>query len=80
MTYLNKLNFNINYGVHVLHSYWRMRIGTAILRKALEISKDMGARYVSVVRTLRTLCSSSSDRRAILFYRANRSCLRLNII
>ena len=63
----------------MLHSYWRMRIGTAILRKALEISKDVGARYASVVHVLRTLRSSSSDRRAMLFYRANRPCLRLNI-
>ena len=63
----------------MLRDYWRMRIGTAILGKALTLSKELGAKHVSVVRVLRTLYGSPPDRRAILFYRANNPCLRLNV-
>ena len=79
MAYLDRWNFNIDYGIHVLRNYWRMRIGTAILRKVLEISKELGAKQVSVVRVLRTPSGSPSDKRAALFYRVNNPYLRFNV-
>lgn len=77
MAYLNKYNLNIDYGVHVIRDFWRNRIGTRILREVLNLSKGLDAKYVSVVRILRSLRVSSSDRRAILFYTANNPAIRL---
>ncbi|MCR6692891.1 MAG: GNAT family N-acetyltransferase [archaeon YNP-LCB-003-016] len=79
MAYLNKHNFNIDYGVHIARNFWRNRIGTTILREVLNLSKRLNAKYVSVVRVLRSLRISSSDRRAILFYKANNPALKLNV-
>lgn len=79
MAYLNKNNFNIDYGVHVVRNLWRNRIGTRILVEVLNLAKRLGARYISVVRILRSLTGSSSDRRAILFYKANNPSLRFNV-
>jgi len=79
MAYLNKNNFNIDYGIHVVRSLWRNRIGTRILRETLDLGKKLGAKHVSVVRVLRSLKISSSDKRAISFYRSNNPFLRLNV-
>lgn len=79
MAYFNKNNFNIDYGIHVIRDLWRKRIGTSILREILNLEKKLGAEYVSVVRWLRSPRISSSDKRAISFYRANNPFLRLNV-
>jgi len=79
MAYFNKNNFNIDYGIHVIRTHWRNRIGTRILRETLDLGKKLGAKHVSVVRVLRSLKISSSDKQAILFYRANNPFLRLNV-
>jgi len=79
MAYLNKNNFNIDYGIHVVRSLWRNRIGTRILRETLDLGRKLGAKYISVVRVLRSLKISSSDKRAISFYRSNNPYLRPNV-
>lgn len=79
MAYLNKNNFNIDYGVHVVRDFWRNRIGTRILRETLELAKQLNANYVSVVRILRSTRILSADKRALDFYKANKPFLRLNI-
>ncbi|MCI4438360.1 GNAT family N-acetyltransferase [archaeon] len=79
MAYLNKNNFNIDYGVHVVKEFWRNRIGTRVLEETLEVAKQMNASYVSVVRVLRSTKILSADRRAISFYKANKPFLRLSI-
>ena len=75
----SKNNFNIDYGIHVIRDLWRNRIGTTILREVLNLAERLNAKYVSVVRILRSLKASSSDKRAIEFYKANNPLLRLNI-
>jgi len=79
MAYFNKNNFNIDYGIHVIRNLWRNRIGTRILRETLDLGKRLGAKHISVVRVLRSLKISFSDKRAILFYRSNNPLLRLNV-
>jgi RimJ/RimL family protein N-acetyltransferase len=49
MAYLNKHNFNIDYGIHVKRDFWRKRIGTKILKEALRTSGELGAKHISVV-------------------------------
>jgi len=63
----------------VARSLWRNRIGTRILRETLDLGKKLGAKHTSVVRVLRSLRISSSDKRAISFYRSNNPYLRLNV-
>lgn len=79
MAYLNKNNFNIEYGVHLVRNLWRKRIGTRVFLEVLNLAKRLGAKYISVVRILRLLTLSSSDRRAILLYKANNPSLRFNV-
>jgi len=79
MAYLNRNNFNIDYGIHVIRSLWRNRIGTRILGEILCEARKLNSNYVSVVRVLRSHNNSSSDKRAISFYRANKPFLRLNL-
>jgi hypothetical protein len=50
MAYLNKHNFNIDYGIHVKRDFWRKRIGTKILKETLRASGELGAKHISVVR------------------------------
>jgi len=70
IAYLNNRNFNIDYyGIHVVKSYWRRRIGTALLAKLLELAKFMGASYISVVRVFRSVKGASADMRAVKFYK-----------
>jgi len=68
---LNKYNFNIDFGVHVCREYWRKRIGTRLLLEAASLAKDIGGRYLTVVRVLRRLKATSADRAALSFYKAN---------
>jgi len=79
MAYLNKHNFNIDYGIHVKRNYWRKRIGAKLLAEVLRISEGMGSKRVSIVRILRSLRNSSSDRRALSFYKANNPSTKCNV-
>ena len=71
LTYLNRRNYNLDYGVHVVREYWRRRIGTRVLSEALSVARELGAHYVSVVRVYRKVGGTAADRRASSFYRAN---------
>lgn len=79
IAYLNNRNFNIDYGIHVVKSYWRRRMGTALLVKLLELAKFMGASYISVVRVFRSVKGASADMRAAKFYKANNPFTKLSI-
>jgi GNAT superfamily N-acetyltransferase len=81
MAYLNKHNFNIDYGIHVKRDFWRKRIGTKILKEALRTSGELGAKHISVVCVcvLRSLRNSSRDRRALSFYKAYNPSLKCNV-
>jgi GNAT superfamily N-acetyltransferase len=79
MAYLNIHNFNIDYGIHVIKSNGRRRIGTALLVKLLELAKSMGASNISVVRVFRSVKGFSSDLRATKFYKANNPLIKLSI-
>ncbi|MEZ0346272.1 MAG: GNAT family N-acetyltransferase [Infirmifilum sp.] len=48
IAYLNKNNFNIDYGIHVINSFWRNRIGTRILNEALGIARQLGVKYIGI--------------------------------
>jgi len=78
-TYLNPSSFNMDYGVHVAREFWRRRIGTRLLKEALDVARSEGAELLSVVRMLRSKAGTSSDRRAIAFYSANHPVLRLDV-
>ncbi len=69
VAYLNRKNFNLDFGVHVIKDLWRRRIGTRLIREALMLAEQLGARYLTVVRWLRKP-GSASDRRAVAFYEA----------
>jgi GNAT superfamily N-acetyltransferase len=79
MAYLNIRNFNIDYGIHVIKPCWRRRIGTALLAEALRLAGSMGASRVSVVRVFRSIRGTSSDARAVGFYRANNPFLKASV-
>jgi GNAT superfamily N-acetyltransferase len=79
MAYLNIHNFNIDYGVHIIKSYRRKRIGTALLAKILELAKSMGASNISVVRVFRNVKGASTDIRATEFYKANNPSIKMSI-
>jgi len=78
--YLNLLNYNIDYGVHVARAYWRRRIGTRILWEIAKTAREMGSEYFSVVRVYRKIGGTSSDRRAAAFYRANKPVHRASVL
>lgn len=79
MAYLNTHNFNIDYGIHVIRTYWRRRIGTRLLAELLELANVFGASSISVVRVFRNIRGTSSDIRAVNFYRANNPSIRMSI-
>jgi GNAT superfamily N-acetyltransferase len=79
MAYLNIHNFNIDYGIHVIKPCWRRRIGTVLLAEALRLAGSMGASRVSVVRVFRSIIGTSSDVRAVGFYRANNPLLKASV-
>lgn len=77
--YLNRWNYNLDYGVHVAREYWRRRVGTRLLWEAARLAMRLGARRISVVRVFRRRGGASSDRRAVAFYRANRPSCTLRV-
>jgi len=79
MAYLNVHNLNIDYGIHVIKSYWRKRIGTALLAKLLKLAGSMHAFHISVVRIFRSINGTSSDMRAVKFYRANNPSVKVSV-
>jgi len=79
VAYYNPASGNIDYGVHVSRPYWRRRIGTRLLVEAVGLARSLGRRCVSVVRVLRGVRPTASDRRAIAFYRANNPVRELNV-
>ncbi len=79
-TYFNVNNANLDYGVHVVRSHWRKRIGTRILHEAAQQARARGFPYFSVVRVLRRVGGTSSDKRALSFYRANNPFVRLKAL
>jgi len=79
MAYLNIHNFNIDYGVHVIKSHWRRRIGTRLLAELLKLARTMGSPALSVVRVFRSKRGTSSDIRAVRFYRANGPSKRMSV-
>jgi len=76
---LNIRNFNIDYGIHVIKSYWRSRIGTALLAETLKLARSMNATGISVVRVFRSVGGASSDMRAVKFYRANNPSTKMSV-
>jgi len=79
MVYLNIHNFNIDYGIHVIKSHWRKRIGTRLLVELLKLAKTMGSPTLSIVRVFRSKKGTSSDIRALKFYRANNPSIRMSV-
>jgi len=79
VAYLNIHNFNIDYGIHVIKSHWRKRIGTRLLAELLRLAKSMNSDTLSVVRVFRSLKGTSSDYRAREFYRANDPLVRMSV-
>ncbi len=75
--YLNPKNGNLDFGIHVVRSHWRRRIGSRLLREALILAKKMKLDRVSVVRVLGR--SKSADERALSFYRANNPSVGLTV-
>ena len=69
--YLNKLNFNIDYGIHVIKDFWRRRIGTRILHEIVNYVKSARGKYLTVVRVFRKVKGTKQDKIATSFYRAN---------
>lgn len=80
LTYLNLKTFNLDFGIHVVKEFWRRRIGTRLLSESLKLAREHGGRLVSVVRVLRSVRWTSSDRRALGFYRANMPKLRFSVM
>ena len=61
--FLNLRSGNIDYGVHVVREHWRRRVGTRLLHEACRQAAEVGLSRLSVVRWLRSVRLSSSDRR-----------------
>ncbi len=67
--YLNKYTGNIDFGVHVVKEYQRMRIGAAILEEVLKYFRSRGFKRMFVVRKLRAITKiNESDKVALKFY------------
>jgi len=79
IAYLNKLNFNIDFGVHVVRKLWRKRIGTRLLHEVLRLASARGAERATVVRIYRQLGGSPSDKAATSFYRANNPSMMFSV-
>ncbi len=77
--YYNPISSNIDYGIHVSKPYWKRRIGTRLLVETARLAMSLGHRWISVVRVMRGIKPTLSDRRAIAFYRANNPKLELNV-
>lgn len=79
VAYLNTHNFNIDYGVHVVRTYRRRRIGTRLLAELIRLAGVIGASNVSLMRVFRSTKGASSDIRALRFYTANNPSVRISI-
>jgi len=67
--YLNRFTHHIDFGVHVAREFQRKRMGTAILREALQLCRERGARRMFVTRVLRAITKiNENDRIALRFY------------
>ncbi len=77
--YYNPASSNVDYGIHVTKPYWRRRIGTRLLVEIARLAKSLDHKWVSVVRVVRGMKPTLSDRRAIAFYRANNPKHELNV-
>ena len=67
--YLNRLTHHLDFGVHVMREFQRKRVGTAILREALRLCRERGARRMFVTRVLRAITRiNEDDRVALRFY------------
>lgn len=67
--YLNHSTHHIDFGVHVVQGFQRKRMGTAILREALRLCQERGAKRMFVTRVLRAITKvNESDRVALGFY------------
>ena len=66
--YLNKLTGNIDFGVHVVKSLWRRRIGARLLHECLKLCKSYGFKFMTVVRVINLYKVGEADRRALSFY------------
>lgn len=78
MAYLNSINFNVDYGVHVKKNFWRMGVGKAIMDTALGCARKESP-FLSVIRVFRSLNGTSADRRAVAFYSACNPSLKLAV-
>lgn len=78
--YFNVNNANLDYGVHVVRSHWRKRIGTRLLHEAAQQARIRGFSFFSVVRILRRVGGISSDKRALSFYKANNPSAKLKVL
>lgn len=77
--YYNPISNNIDYGIHVSKPYWKRRISTRLLVETARLALRLGHRWISVVRVMRGIKPTLSDRRAISFYRANNPKQELNV-
>jgi len=77
LAYLNKHIWNIDYGIHVVRQHWRKRIGTTLLHAVSRYVASHRGDYFTVVRWFRSSQGTSADRRALLFYMANKPSVRL---
>ncbi len=69
--YVNKFTGNLDFGVHVKKEYQRLRIGTALVKAALEVCRSLGFKQMFVVRVFRALTKvNPADKVALSFYRA----------
>ncbi len=89
LAYWNPANGNLDYGVHVVKTHWRQRIGTRLLHEARTLARRAALPAFTVVRVFRSLrqgpgtpplWGTAADRRAVAFYRANRPSLRFLVV
>lgn len=67
--YLNRFTGNTDFGVHVMQEFQRRRVGTAILKEALRLYREQGAKRMFVTRVLRAITKiNEDDRVALKFY------------
>lgn len=72
--YLNKKTGNIDFGIHVVQDYWRMRVGTTLLCALADHSRMLGLE-LTVVRAIELTKVKESDQVALRFYFANGATL-----
>jgi len=75
LCYLNPETGNLDFGVHVRRRFWRMRVGTSLVRAALGECRRRGL-AMTVVRVVPITRVRESDERALRFYSAVGAVLR----